>query len=124
MPVASADIVLLDPIPVIAPGFMVQAPDAGSPFKTTLPTSKAHVGWVTEVTGIAGVYSCALITALSMLVMISKRISPPTIIKIEKISIRGIISFSFLIYQSKFVLLYLFRVTLYILPSLCCLSSQ
>ena len=38
--------VLLVPVPVILPGFIVHVPVAGNPFKTTLPVATVHVGWV------------------------------------------------------------------------------
>jgi len=48
-------IVLLDPVPAIAPGLIVQFP-AGSPFNTTLPVATAQVGCVMVPTvGAAGV---------------------------------------------------------------------
>jgi hypothetical protein len=34
--------VALVPVPVIAPGLMVQVPDEGSPFNTTLPVVEEH----------------------------------------------------------------------------------
>lgn len=37
--------VLLVPVPAIAPGLSVQFP-AGNPFKTTLPLATVQVGWV------------------------------------------------------------------------------
>ena len=39
--------VVLVPVPVIAPGLIVQVPVAGSPVSTTLPVVAAHeAGWV------------------------------------------------------------------------------
>ena len=38
--------VVLVPVPVIDPGLMVQVPDAGKPFSTTLPVATRQVGWV------------------------------------------------------------------------------
>ena len=38
-------IVAVVPVPAIAPGLMVHAPD-GKPLKATLPVEVAHVGWV------------------------------------------------------------------------------
>ena len=35
-------IVVLVPVPAIAPGLMVQVPVAGKPFNTTLPVDVAH----------------------------------------------------------------------------------
>jgi hypothetical protein len=45
------------PVPVIAPGLIVQVPVAGRPFSTTLPVAEAHEdGWVTApILGAAGV---------------------------------------------------------------------
>ena len=36
--------VVLEPIPDIDPGLIVQVPVAGNPLKPTLPVGKAHVG--------------------------------------------------------------------------------
>jgi hypothetical protein len=48
VPAVSTVIVVLVPVPlvVIAPGVLVRVhvPEAGSPFKTTLPVDKAQVG--------------------------------------------------------------------------------
>jgi hypothetical protein len=55
VPAFIPDIVLLEPVPVIAPGLIVQFP-AGSPFKTTLPVATAQVGCViVPTTGAEGV---------------------------------------------------------------------
>ena len=35
-------IVVVAPVPAIAPGLMVHVPVAGSPFRTTLPVGTAH----------------------------------------------------------------------------------
>ena len=51
VPGASPVMVVLvpDPVSICPPGFrvMVQSPDAGRLFSTTLPVGSAHVGWVT-----------------------------------------------------------------------------
>ena len=39
--------VVVEPVPLIAPGLIVQVPD-GSPFNTTLPVAVEQVGWVIE----------------------------------------------------------------------------
>ena len=47
VPVASPDIVVLVPVPaVVVPGVLdnVHAPEAGNPFKTTLPVAMVQVG--------------------------------------------------------------------------------
>ena len=48
VPVASPDIVVLVPVPavVVLPGVLVNvhAPEAGNPFKTTLPVAMVQVG--------------------------------------------------------------------------------
>ena len=57
-------IVVLTPVPVIAPGLMVQVP-VGKPFKTTLPVARAHVGWViVPIVGAIGVGGCGVITTV------------------------------------------------------------
>jgi hypothetical protein len=41
-------IVIVVPVPLIAPGLIVQVPVAGKPFNTTLPVGVPHdEGWVT-----------------------------------------------------------------------------
>ena len=55
VPVVKDDIVIVAPVPAIAPGLIVQFP-AGSPFNTTLPVATAQVGCVMVPTvGAAGV---------------------------------------------------------------------
>ena len=56
--------VVLVPVPVIAPGLMVQVPDAGRPFNTTLPVVAMHEeGWViVPSSGAAGAAGAGLIT--------------------------------------------------------------
>ena len=45
VPSASPEIVVLAPVPVIAPGLIVQLP-AGNPLKTTLPVASPQLGWI------------------------------------------------------------------------------
>ena len=57
--------VLLEPDPVIAPGFIVQVPE-GNPFNTTLPVARAQVGCViVPMVGADGVTGCGLIITLA-----------------------------------------------------------
>jgi hypothetical protein len=44
VPGARPVIVLVVPLPVIPPGFIVHVPAAGNPFNTTLPVGTGHVG--------------------------------------------------------------------------------
>lgn len=54
-PGAIPDMVLLVPVPVMAPGLIVQFP-AGSPFTITVPVATAQVGCVmAPIIGVAGV---------------------------------------------------------------------
>lgn len=63
VPAERPEIVLVTPVPVIAPGLIVQVP-AGKPFRTTLPVAVAHVGCViVPTTGAAGDDATAEITA-------------------------------------------------------------
>ena len=53
---------------VTAPGdrVKVHVPEAGNPFKTTLPVTRAHVGWViVPIVGAGGVAACALTSTLA-----------------------------------------------------------
>ena len=56
--------VVVVPIPVIAPGLIVQVPVAGRPFNTTLPVVAVHEeGWVIVPTnGAVGAAGAGLIT--------------------------------------------------------------
>ena len=56
--------VALVPVPVIVPGLIVQIPDAGSPFSTTLPVKAVHEdGWViVPIAGAAGVPGGDIVT--------------------------------------------------------------
>jgi len=57
--------VLLLPVPAIAPGLIVQLPAGKSP-KVTLPVAVSQVGWIIELTtGADGVSGCGLITTLA-----------------------------------------------------------
>ena len=54
--------VVVVPIPAMAPGFRVQFPE-GNPFNSTLPVATRQVGWVMAPTaGVAGVAGWAWIT--------------------------------------------------------------
>jgi hypothetical protein len=55
---------VLEPVPVIAPGFIVHVPVEGSPFNTTLPVGAEHVnGFVIMPTnGAVGAAGASLIT--------------------------------------------------------------
>lgn len=65
VPGTSPDIVVLDPLPVIDPGLIVQVPD-GKPVSTTLPVTVVHVNCVIVPTpGADGVAGCALITIIN-----------------------------------------------------------
>ena len=60
------DMVLLVPVPVIAPGLIVQVPDAGKPFNITLPVAAEQVGCVIVPTvGVDGVPIFVVITTLA-----------------------------------------------------------
>jgi hypothetical protein len=57
-------IVVVGPLPVMPPGFIVQAPD-GKPLKATLPVGTVQVGWVMIPTIGAVVVGTALITTFA-----------------------------------------------------------
>jgi hypothetical protein len=47
--------IVLEPLPVTGPGYIVQVP-AGSPLNSTLPVATSQVGWVVDVIiGVEGV---------------------------------------------------------------------
>ena len=57
--------VLLVPVPAIAPGLIIQSP-AGKPLNTTLPVTTAQVGCVIEpIVGAAGEPDAAVMTTLA-----------------------------------------------------------
>lgn len=65
MPGAIPEIVILAPVPAIAPGLIVQFPE-GKPLKTTLPVGTVQVGWVIVPTiGAEGVIGWVPITILA-----------------------------------------------------------
>ena len=63
MPGIRFGIVIVVPVPVIAPGLIVHVPVAGSPFNTTLPVVAEHDrGWVIVPTiGAVGATGASLI---------------------------------------------------------------
>ena len=62
VPDAKPDMVLLEPLPEIDPGFIVQIP-VGRPFISTLPLADAQFGCVINpMPGADGVTGCELIT--------------------------------------------------------------
>jgi hypothetical protein len=65
VPAASPVIVVLEPFPVLAPGFIVQSPE-GRLLSITLPVASSQVGCVIVPTaGAEGVIGCAGISAFS-----------------------------------------------------------
>ena len=55
--------VVLVPVPDIAPGLMVQVPVAGNPLKTTLPVDTLQVNWV--IVPIAGAVGTAFTVSVA-----------------------------------------------------------
>ena len=55
---------MVEPVPVIAPGLIIQVPVAGRPFSTTLPVKAVHDdGWViVPIAGAAGVPGGDIVT--------------------------------------------------------------
>jgi hypothetical protein len=79
VPTASPDIVVLDPVPAMAPGLIVQLP-AGKPFSTTLPVGVTQVICVMVPTvGAAGVTGCVLITTLAD----AKEVQPTSLVTVK-----------------------------------------
>ena len=67
VPEASAEIVVVIPVPVVVtpPGSLVKVhvPEAGKPLRTTLPVPTVQVGWViVPITGAVGTPGAVLIT--------------------------------------------------------------
>jgi len=64
VPVAKPEMVVLEPVPAIDPGLIVQLP-VGKPFNTTLPVANAQVGCViVPIVGAPGEPGAALMTTL------------------------------------------------------------
>jgi hypothetical protein len=61
------EIVMVGPVPDIDPGLIVQIPDAGRPFNTTLPVVAMHEeGWeIVPIIGAVGATGAGLITTLA-----------------------------------------------------------
>jgi hypothetical protein len=67
VPAVKAEMIVLVPLPAIAPGLIVQLPVAGRPESTTLPVATEHVGSVIVPTlGAAGPPGAAVITTLDV----------------------------------------------------------
>ena len=62
MPVANPVSVVVVPVPVTTPGFIVHVPVAGKPDKATLPVAVAQVGWVMVPTAGTAATGCAFTT--------------------------------------------------------------
>ena len=60
-------IVVVEPVPVIAPGLMVHVPVAGRRINSTLPVGSVHeAGWVTvPIIGAGGATGAALMTTVA-----------------------------------------------------------
>ena len=66
MPAVNPETVVPVPVPVIAPGLIVQLPDDGKPLNATDPVATEQVGCVIVPTvGAAGKEGAALITTLT-----------------------------------------------------------
>ena len=65
--------VVVVPVPLTAPGFIVQVPVAGKPDNATLPVAVAQVGWVIVPT--AG----AVGLALTVKVLVAVLTQPPMV---------------------------------------------
>jgi hypothetical protein len=67
VPGARFAIVVVAPVPAIAPGLIVHVPVAGRPFNTTLPVDAAHeAGWViVPIIGADGATGALLITTVA-----------------------------------------------------------
>ena len=91
--------VVFTPVPVVIepPGdlVMVQVPDAGNPFNTTLPVATAQVGWLmVPTTGAEGVTGCASMATLddaaevhpellvTLKVKVVAAVSPETVVEV------------------------------------------
>ena len=91
--------VVLTPVPVVVvpPGnlVIVQVPDAGNPFNTTLPVATAQVGWLmVPTTGAEGVTGCASMATLddaaevhpellvTLKVKVVAAVSPETVVEV------------------------------------------
>jgi len=65
VPETNPEIVLLEPVPIMAPGLIVQFPE-GKPLSITLPVATVQPGWVIiPIIGAAGVAGCVFITTFA-----------------------------------------------------------
>ena len=80
VPGVSPDKVVVVPFPDIFPGLIIQVPNAGKPYSTTLPVPTVHVGWVIVPTvGAVGTAGAALMTTL----VVGGEVHPPAMVTVK-----------------------------------------
>ena len=77
---AKSEIIVLVPEPAMLPGLIIQLPDDGKSFNTTLPVDTEQLGWVmVPAVGAVGVIGCALM----MILAVASEVHPEALVTVK-----------------------------------------